>query len=230
MNEALSLGAAYVAGLTGSAHCLGMCGGLAGAIGMQARTQGASPAQALRSIVGAHVGRLASYALFGAAAGASGAALRALLDIVHLAYALRIVAGVLAIAIAVRIVSRINVFAPIERGGAKLWSRLAPTARSLKSGAVGRSLLLGALWGWLPCGLVYSMALFAAASGRLADGALIMSAFWLGALPAMLSSSLLASQLARAFRAGGVRWAAAAALAGFGVWTMLAAQPGMHAH
>ena len=230
MNEALSLGAAYVAGLTGSAHCLGMCGGLAGAFGMHARAQGAPPVRALQSIVSAHVGRLASYALFGAAAGASGAALRTLLDVVHLAYALRIAAGVLAIAIAVRIVSRINLFAPIERGGARLWSRLAPTARSLRPGAIAPSLLFGALWGWLPCGLVYSMALFAAASGGIVDGALIMLAFGVGALPAMLSSSLLASQLARAFRVSGVRWAAAATLAGFGAWTILAAQPAIHAH
>ena len=232
---ALSFGAAFLAGLMGSTHCLAMCGGLAGAVGMHARAYGVSPARSFVYAMAAQLGRIGSYASFGALAGASGAILGSMLDLVKLANALRVAAGILLIAIAVRIVTRWNVFAPLERLGARIWSRVAPLGRELgrqtaqggyrsgiQSGNMGRALLFGAVWGWLPCGLVYSMLIFAVATGGALQGAITMAVFGLGTVPAMLSSSLLASQLARSLRVNAVRWFAASVLAAFGVWTMIA--------
>ena len=84
---------------------------------------------------------------------------------------------------------------------------------------IRQALVLGALWGWLPCGLVYSMLLLGTLGGSAAHGALTMLAFGAGTLPAMLSSNLLASQLARITALKGLRFAAGSSMLVFGVWT-----------
>ncbi len=144
---------------------------------------------------------------------------------------LRVIAGITPIAIAIRIALSWNAFAWLEQAGAKLWSILAPIAARTKANAGNvETLLLGALWGWLPCGLVYSILLYAAASGHALRSALIMIAFGLGTLPSMLGSTLLATQLARLFKRRETKWIAAALLATFGIWTVLAALPRHHHH
>lgn len=223
--QAISLGAAFIAGVSGSAHCFAMCGGLAGAVGMRARAVQQSPRRVFASALLANVGRIGSYALVGAMVGAAGSALAALMEWLHLAMWLRVFAGALLIAVAARVVFGWNAFAWLERAGAALWSRsfvrLAPQAAQ-GSGAA-QSLLMGAAWGWLPCGLVYSMALYAVLAGSAWRGAAVMLAFGAGTLPSMLSSGLLAAQLARMFKYPGARWAAGAALAAFGVFTVASA-------
>jgi uncharacterized protein len=230
---ALTFAAAWLAGLMGSTHCLSMCGGLAGAVGMYARSAGVSPARSFFYALISQLGRVISYALFGAIAGAGGAALAAMLDLVRLASVLRVIAGALMIAIAIRIVTRWNLFSWLERIGARLWSRIAPFGRELgkqqsQQATVARALLFGAVWGWLPCGLVYSMLVFAVAAGNAWHGAFTMIGFGLGTLPAMLSSSLLASQFSRVLQINTVRWVAALILSAFGVWTIVSG--GSHVH
>jgi uncharacterized protein len=226
--EVISLGAAFVAGVSGSAHCFAMCGGLAGALGMRARTLGQSPQRAFAFTLLTQLGRIGSYALVGAIAGAAGAMLSTIMSWVHLAAWLRIVAGALLLLVAIRIATGFNGFAWLERAGAQVWTRylakLAPSrTTNTATLSVGQSLLMGAVWGWLPCGLVYSMAVFAVFAGNAWQGALIMLAFGAGTLPSMLSSSLLASQLARMLKNPSARWVAAAVLAAFGVWTIYSA-------
>ncbi|MDH3533430.1 MAG: sulfite exporter TauE/SafE family protein, partial [Gammaproteobacteria bacterium] len=94
----------------------------------------------------------------------------------------------------------------IERMGSTLWSRLAPAARLLLPvTSLPRALGLGLLWGWLPCGLIYSVLLLAATSSRPADGALVMLAFGLGTMPAMLASGMGAVKLSQLMRQRGTR-------------------------
>jgi sulfite exporter TauE/SafE len=233
--EVISLGAAFVAGISGSAHCFAMCGGLAGALGMRARTLGQSPQRSLVFALLTQIGRIASYAVVGGIAGATGGALSQIMNWVHVAAWLRVFAGMLLLLIAVRIAFGLNAFAWLESIGAKLWARYlarvaplhssGPTASTTSSvrSSVAQSLLMGAVWGWLPCGLVYSMVVFAVFAGSAWQGALIMMAFGVGTLPSMLSSSLLASQLARAFKNRSVRLLAAGILAVFGAWTIVSA-------
>jgi len=225
---AISLSAAFATGVLGSVHCFAMCGGLAGALGMRARSMGQTPAHAFGSALVTQIGRIGSYTIVGAVAGAAGTVLAFMMDWLHLVAIMRVMAGVLLLAIALRIAFAWNLFAWLERAGGRLWSRylskVAPAhAMSVQSGGLGQSLMLGAVWGWLPCGLVYSMVLFAAFAGNWLQGALIMLAFGAGTLPSMLSSSLLAAQLARLLKTPGVRWLAAAALALFGIWTIVSA-------
>ena len=79
----------------------------------------------------------------------------------------------------------------LEQMGGGLWKRLQPyTRRVLPVNTLPRAMGLGALWGWLPCGLVYSVLLTALASGSAVQGALIMLAFGLGTLPNLLAIGL----------------------------------------
>jgi len=226
--SAISLSAAFATGVLGSVHCFAMCGGLAGALGMRARSKGQTPARAFGNALLTQTGRIGSYMMVGAIVGAAGAALAIVMEWIHLVAILRVLAGVLLLAIALRVAFAWNPFAWLERAGGRLWSRylakLVPVnASPAQQSSKAQSLLLGAVWGWLPCGLVYSMVLFAAFAGNASQGALIMLAFGAGTLPSMLSSSLLATHLARLLKTSGVRWVAAAALVLFGLWTIVSA-------
>lgn len=230
-SQSISLAAAFVAGLVGSTHCLAMCGGFAGALGMRARANGKNVAAAFSQMLVTQLGRVSSYAIAGALAGAVGATIDSLLELVHVAQALRVIAGLLLIAVAIRVAFAWNLFASIERFGARLWSHIAPlTLRATRTEQIGVSFLLGAAWGWLPCGLVYSILLYAAFSGKAAQGAAIMSAFGLGTLPAMLGSGVFAGQIAQLCKKRTTRWVAAGMLASFGALTIVAVFPAAHQH
>jgi sulfite exporter TauE/SafE len=213
-----------------------MCGGLAGALGMRARVVQSTAAQTFVRALLMQLGRIGSYSVAGALVGAlagAGSMFAAEINFLYVAQALRLFAGLVLLAIAVRIAFAWNAFAWIERAGARFWSRLAPMTKRLGTDSRNRprivdSLLLGAIWGWLPCGLVYSMLLFAAANGDAARGAAIMIAFGFGTLPAMLVGTLLAAQLTTVLKQRSTKWVAAALLAAFGVWTLVAAISGHH--
>jgi hypothetical protein len=233
--DVISLGAAVVTGLAGSTHCFAMCGGMAGALGMRARATGAGPGAAFVDASAFQFGRIGGYAVVGALFGVAGAALQSMFDLLRIGAVLRVASGVLLILIGIRILIRWNLLAVLERLGARFWSRLQPLVRSAahREGR-GRALMLGFLWGWLPCGLVYSMLAFAATSGSATDGALIMAAFGVGTLPSMLTATLLASQLQRLLAQRWPRLMSGALLLLFGAWMIAApvlfATGSHHAH
>jgi sulfite exporter TauE/SafE len=235
MESAITLSAAFVAGIAGSTHCFAMCGGMAGALGMRARATAANAAGAFVNASAYQVGRIAGYAIVGALFGFAGATLQSMFDLMRVGAALRIASGLLLILIALRILIRWNALGAVERLGARFWAKLQPLAqRAARSKGRGRALMLGLLWGWLPCGLVYSMLMFAATSGDALQGALLMTAFGLGTLPSMLSSSLLASQLQRVLAQRWPRIVSGLLLIVFGVWMIAApilhATPTGHVH
>jgi uncharacterized protein len=224
----ISFAAAFVAGIAGSVHCLAMCGGLSGALGMRARQAGVAPGRAFAHQLLQQLGRVGSYTLAGAVCGAFGAALTTLMDLAQLTVVARVLAGACLVAISLRVLFGWRAFAALERFGARFFARLSPLARSGLGSGLGGSFLLGALWGWLPCGLVYSMLIFAALSGSVWQGAAILLLFGLGTWPAMLGGSLLSAQLWRVSMARGVHTLAGVLLLAFGVLTMIA--PLGHAH
>jgi len=194
----LPLVAAFVAGLAGSVHCVAMCGGISAALGLMARRRGLTAGRAVLHSVGNQTGRIGSYALAGAVCGASGGALVTLFDLEPLALAARIAGGILLMAVATRVLFGWQLTAPLERLGARAWTRLVPMLRSLPVQGFGGSVLLGIGWGWMPCGLVYSMLVFAATTGSAARGAATMALFGIGTWPLLLAGSLFSGQLARA--------------------------------
>jgi len=110
----------------------------------------------------------------------------------------RLASGVLIILVGLQLAFGWRILAPLESAGAKLWNRIAPTAKGLVPVETATQALgLGLIWGWLPCGLVYSVLLLAATTTEPARGALVMAAFGLGTMPAMLATGLSASKLAQ---------------------------------
>jgi uncharacterized protein len=208
--------AALVAGLVGSVHCFGMCGGIAGALGVAG---GGRPSLA----VAYSAGRIASYSLAGAIAGAIGAGLA---GAAGLGPWLRLVMGIVLVLLGLQVAVNLRLLAPLEAAGARLWRRLAPVARRfVPPRHVGQALALGALWGWLPCGLVYGMLAAAAGSGSAAGGAAFMAVFGLGTAPAMIGLAWASGRggtLLTARRRRALGWV----LVAFGAWT--AATPLMH--
>jgi sulfite exporter TauE/SafE len=228
VSAVISLSAAFVAGAAGSVHCLAMCGGFAAALGM--RSPG-SASKALRDAWLYHCGRLGGYGLAGALFGLLGATLLAAVNLPLLATVARTGAGALLVLAALKILLGWNLLASIEHAGARYWKALQPIARrALQTSGVTRSLLVGLLWGWLPCGLVYSMLMFAALSGDSAHGAGIMVAFGLGTMPTMLTSSAFAARLGTWVRQRGIRQFGGALLLLFGCWTVWSALPSPHHH
>jgi sulfite exporter TauE/SafE len=223
----ISLLAAFMAGAAGSVHCLVMCGGISGALGMRGRRGGA--AAAIGQAVTYQIGRIASYSIAGALAGALGGALLAAIDVEWAGIASRLFVGLVLVLAAVGILSRWRPLAGVEVLGAGLWRRLAPVARGAATTGLRGALLLGAIWGWLPCGLVYSMLLVAALAGSPLMGASTMVCFGLGTAPAVLAAGLLSGPVWRVAAARGLNVAAGSLLLVFGILTMLGPF-GFHSH
>jgi sulfite exporter TauE/SafE len=224
----IGFSAALIAGAAGSAHCLVMCGGLSAALGLRSRR---TPAAALRDVWLYHCGRLAGYGLAGALFGLLGATMLSAVDLPLLATIARAGAGVLLISAALKVMFGWNLLSCIERIGAHYWKILQPLARRAMSGSdVTRSLTVGLLWGWLPCGLVYSMLVFSALSGDSLRGAGIMVAFGLGTMPAMLTSSAFAAKFGHWIRQRATRQLGGAVLLLFGLWIAGSAMLSGHQH
>jgi sulfite exporter TauE/SafE len=213
----VSLSAALVAGAAGSAHCVAMCGGLAGALSL--RSSNLTWPRTMRNSGLHHVGRLSGYAAAGALFGSLGTVLQPISNVPMLIVAVRVAAALLLVLVAARVLVGWNTLAPIERLGGRFWRLIQPLMhRAIGTRSEAGNLLLGFLWGWLPCGLVYSMLLFAALSGSSLRGAAIMVAFGIGTLPAMLATSILASRAPQLMRWQGTRRAIGALLLVFGAW------------
>jgi hypothetical protein len=186
------LAAAFATGLLGSTHCLGMCAGMSGlfAAGATSATLKTNVPLALAY----NFGRVLSYAFLGGIVAIIGGSAVAILP--KLAGPVRIASGLIIILIGLQVAFRWRLLSSVEKVGALIWNRIAPHARGLiPANTIVKAAGLGLLWGWLPCGLVYSALLLAATTADAAGGGLVMIAFGLGTMPAMVLSGLSASKL-----------------------------------
>lgn len=210
---------AFVLGLLGGGHCLGMCGGLMGAL-----TMAIPPAQRgrrLRLLIAYNLGRILSYACAGILIGLAGWAIAS----EPAATAMRVIAALLLIAMGLYLAGWWSGLTRIEALGRGLWRHIQPAAsRLMPVSSVPRALLLGALWGWLPCGLVYSTLLWSASQGDAWQSGLLMLAFGLGTWPVLLATGLAAERLTALLRKRQVRLAGGVLVILFGLWTL----PGPH--
>ena len=141
--------------------------------------------------------------------------------------ALRVAAGLLLIAMGLYLAGWWSGLTRIEAVGRHLWRHLQPLAsRLMPVSTLPRALLLGAVWGWLPCGLVYSTLLWASSQGSPTDSALLMLAFGLGTWPVLLATGMAAERLTALLRRRGVRVTGGLLVILFGLWTL----PGPHQH
>lgn len=213
MADWLIPGAALLAGLAGSAHCLAMCGGIMGALSLGAA---GSRGQRLLLVITMNLGKALSYGAAGALAGGLGAVIDKELAALQLGQALRWASAAILVAIGLRLLLGIQLLGPIERAGARIWRRLQPAwQRVLPIDGPAKALGAGLLWGWLPCGLVYSQLALAVTTGSAVVGALTLLAFGLG-------TALSLTGLAAALNFLGIKGLPARAtgvlLIVFGVW------------
>ncbi len=109
----------------------------------------------------------------------------------------------------------------LEKIGAGLWRRIEPFARRLLPvHSRSQALVLGLLWGWIPCGLVYSMLIWSVSAGSAVNGAALMLAFGLGTLPNLLAMGAMAGGLASLLRNPGVPRVAGATVMLLGFYTL----------
>lgn len=202
-------------GLLSSAHCVGMCGGIMGALTMAVPAQ--ERGRRWRLLLGYNLGRIASYSLMGALAGLLAGGVIGLGG----ALWLRWLAGLLLIAMALYLANWWRGLTYLENLGRYLWAYLQPLGKGLMPvQRLPQALLLGGLWGWLPCGLVYTALAYAMAQGQWLAGAGVMLAFGLGTLPAVLATGLMAQAFARLLQQKALRLGFALLLALFGLWTI----------
>ena len=178
---------AFTLGLLGGGHCVGMCGGLMGALGM------AIPAdqshRKVQYLVLYNLGRILSYALAGFLFGLAGWAV----DQSPAASILRILAGLLLISMGLYLAGWWFGLTRLEQLGQHFWRPIQKAARRFMPLQRRRhALLLGTLWGWLPCGLVYSTLIWSASQGDARLSALLMFCFGLGTWPVLIASGLAA--------------------------------------
>ena len=204
--------ALFLVGLLGGTHCVGMCGGIVSAMSM-----GGQAGWGLHLAYNA--GRILSYAVAGAVAGALGAASLGLEGQVPVRMVLYFIANLMLVALGLYLIGLSGALAFTERAGQALWRRVQPlTRRFLPVRGVAQAFPLGMLWGWLPCGLVYSALASALTAGSAGRGAAMMLAFGLGTLPNLLLAGLLLARLNGIVKRPVVRTVSGLLVLGFGIY------------
>ena len=208
--------ALFLVGLLGGTHCMSMCGGIVGALTAQ------MPGQAKRTWpvhLAYNVGRITTYTALGAVLGAAGTVGLLLNDVLPVQLGLYIFATLLLIALGLYLTGFTRLLAPIERAGLVVWKRIQPlTRRWLPVRGVRQALPLGLLWGFLPCGLVYSVLTTALLTGSATRGAAMMLAFGLGTLPNLMLAGLLFKRFRDVTRNTRVRFVGGMLVLGFGLF------------
>lgn len=213
-----------LASLVGSLHCVGMCGGLvsfyagshASGVDGSGSQRSAGPTALARGRWAAHgayhLTRLLAYAALGASAGQLGAALDGLGHRAGLAALGSMVAALVMLLWAMpRLLGKAarERLLRLGRGPTQrsrllvaLEARLVALAdRARQKPPVWRASALGLSSALLPCGWLYAFVVLAAGAGSGWGGALLLAAFWLGTVPALLGLGLGVERLSRNLRA-----------------------------
>ncbi|NDP42027.1 MAG: sulfite exporter TauE/SafE family protein [Aromatoleum sp.] len=217
MPESALIGA-LLAGLLGGLHCFAMCGGWLALVG---RPPAVAPLQPQRSLrfgqAASHAGRLTTYVVLGALFGAAGGAAFAV-SVAPLQRTLYAVANLLLLVLAFSIAVRGIQFGGLERAGLAVFRRLMPAVtRVAPGGGIAGRYVLGLVWGFTPCALVYSVLPVALLAGGAGEGALVMFAFGIGTLPNLLAAGWTLARSRRLFTRAAYRYAAAFIVATFAV-------------
>ena len=220
MDLTTSFLAAFLIGLSGGAHCFGMCGGIVGALTL------GLPATPDRPLLGRlpfllayNLGRLLSYVVAGMLAGGVGAWATHLMSVHQAQLTLQLVAGLFMILLGLYLAGWPGLLSRLERAGGVFWRRIEPLGRRFfPVRAPMQAWGIGLVWGWLPCGLVYSALVWAVSAGGALQGGLLLLSFGLGTLPTLLAMGSAAAALAGFIRRPGVRAAAGTLVILFGIY------------
>jgi sulfite exporter TauE/SafE len=221
-----SLTTAFLVGLLGGIHCLGMCGGIVTSLTLsQPRLQ--TPLERLPTQLGYNLGRLLGYGVIGALFGGLGDWMLSYLPLEDAQRLLYAAAAVMMLLLGLYLGRWWQGLATLERLGGRLWRYIEPIGRRwLPIRHAWQAVAVGFVWAWLPCGLVYSVLIWSLATGSAGAGALLMLAFGLGTLPNLLGMGLLAGAAARLLERPWLSQIAGAIVIGFALmafWQLFAA-------
>jgi hypothetical protein len=214
---------AFAVGLLSALHCIGMCGGIMGALSVALpESTRAQPARLIGFLAAYNLGRVLSYGVAGALAGGLGLTVVSGTGSGEVGRALRLAAALMMVLAGLNLAGWLPAMGRLERLGTPLWRRLEPLAhRLVPVRTPGRAALYGAVWGWLPCGLVYAMLGVAAGQATVVGGAGVMAAFGAGTLPTLLLAGLFAGRIYRLRRRPLLQRLGGLAVAGVGLATLI---------
>jgi sulfite exporter TauE/SafE len=203
---------AFLVGLLGGVHCVGMCGGIVGALclglddGLN-KTAQQNFKKTFPFLLLYNTGRISSYTLAGILMGSIGWLGSHLITLYSIQQTLEIIAAAFMLALGLYIAGWWKGLAKIERWGGKvIWQRLEPIGRKfMPVRSYPHALFLGLVWGWLPCGLVYSVVIWTISTQSPLEGGLLMLSFGLGTLPNLLLMGVFASTLTQFIQQSWVR-------------------------
>jgi uncharacterized protein len=209
-----TLASAILLGLMGASHCLAMCGGIISSLSIVTREQ----SRRWPLVVSYQLGRISCYTLFGLAFGWLGFHTNQLSPLP----VLQVLSGVLLILMGLYISRLWMAISYLERAGKLVWNKISPLSKPLLPVTNSRqAILLGALWGWLPCGLVYTALGYALTTASPVNSALFMLFFGLGTLPATLLAGAASLRLKSWLNHPVVRNISALLFIGLGVYSLL---------
>ncbi len=210
---------AFIVGLMGAGHCLGMCGGIVAALSFA--IPDASSLRRITIIVTYNLGRIATYVILGGLAGVVGLGAGEAFSQVTSAPILRVLAGVMLILMGFYITGWWKVLGNLEKLGASVWRVLQPIGnRMLPVKSLSAAFSLGCLWGWLPCGLVYSALVLAMSQNDPWASASVMLGFGCGTLPAVIMGGVAGEKLKSYLQLKALRIVMGLSVIVFGVWTL----------
>jgi len=223
MDIEVSYIAAFLVGLLGGVHCVGMCGGIVGALCLGLNQDSPQTQNNIRSslpyLLSYNAGRILSYTLAGLLMGGIGWLGSHLFDIYALQKSLEIIAAIFMLALGLYIAGWWKILARVEKlGGNIIWKRLEPLGRRFMPVKTYRhAFSLGLVWGWLPCGLVYSVIIWTISTQSPLEGGLLMLSFGLGTLPNLLLMGVFAASLNQFIQQAWVRQVAGLMIMSFAV-------------
>jgi uncharacterized protein len=193
---------AFMMGLFSSMHCIGMCGSIIGTLTLSLSTEiRNNKALLLPFVFNYNLGRIISYTLAGGLAGIIGVLIIKPFGEFYGHRLLQLVSALVMMSAGLYIAGWFPRFAYIEKLGRYVWKKIEPFGRKLiPVKTYSQAYWFGMVWGWLPCGLVYTALAISATTGDIARSALTMLAFGAGTLPAVMGVGIMTNLLTRLSR------------------------------
>ena len=213
---------ALLAGFFGGLHCIGMCGGVTGAMVLGIPKESRRGRDIWPYLLNYNLGRILTYTTLGVLTGFLGHQAGELIGQYNGWLWLRILAGGLMVAMGLYLAGWWSGLIHLEKlGGQLVWQKLRPLGgQLLPVVSPAGALPFGLVWGLLPCGLIYTMLVWSLASGCWWQGGLFLLSFGIGTLPVMLATGWIAGQYGNGSHVKKWRKLAGAMVILFGLWTV----------
>lgn len=221
----------FFMGLAGSVHCVGMCGGIATLLGSQIKTGDKQTVKLFSFHLLYNVGRLFSYIIAGALIAILGGWISIAGESFNLPDISRFLIGLLTLMFAAYLLGWTVFLLPMEKLGRLLWVFIEPIAQKfLPVRTPAQAFILGMLWGWLPCGMVYVALSWSATAAEPLEGGLLMAAFGLGTMPAMMGLGVAGTYFNKMLRNTFIKKSAGILVLAYGLYLIFVTVMGTGSH